>query len=222
MSHPDLYTQLSIAVIEGEEDLAVALTRQALDEGLNPLDIINQGLSPGMEVVGDRFTCGEFFLPHLVMAGNTMKAALAELEPALQAGGLERKTLGTVVLGTVAGDIHEIGKSLVGAMLATSGFVVHDLGVDVPTARFVQAVRETGAGLLGLSALLTTTMAAQRRVIEELAEAGVRGRVKVMVGGAPVSRQWAEEIDADGYAEDAAGAVALARWLVGAGDEGGK
>jgi methanogenic corrinoid protein MtbC1 len=156
------------------------------------------------------------------MAGNTMKAALAELEPALQAGGLERKTLGTVVLGTVAGDIHEIGKSLVGAMLATSGFVVHDLGVDVPTARFVQAVRETGAGLLGLSALLTTTMAAQRRVIEELAEAGVRGRVKVMVGGAPVSRQWAEEIDADGYAEDAAGAVALARWLVGAGDEGGK
>jgi corrinoid protein of di/trimethylamine methyltransferase len=213
----ELYTQLAIAVIEGEEESAVALTGQALEAGLSPLDIIGQGLTPGMAVVGEKFTCGEYFLPHLVMAGNTMQAALARLEPALKASGLARATLGVVVLGTVAGDIHEIGKSLVGTMLTAHGFAVHDLGVDVPSARFVEAVRETGATLLGLSALLTTTMAAQRKVIEQLAEAGLRDCVKVMVGGAPVSAQWAQEIGADGYAEDAAGAVALARELVRSG-----
>jgi corrinoid protein of di/trimethylamine methyltransferase len=211
----ELYTELSMAVIDGDEELAVSLTEQALEGGLNPLEIIAQGLGPGMDVVGDKFSCGEFFLPHLVMAGNTMKAALAQLEPALKASGMERETLGTVVLGTVAGDIHEIGKSLVATMLTANGFVVHDLGVDVPPARFVETVRQTGAGLLGLSALLTTTMVVQRKVIEELAEAGLRDQVKVMIGGAPVSGQWAEEIGADGYAEDAAGAVALARWLAG-------
>jgi methanogenic corrinoid protein MtbC1 len=157
-------------------------------------------------------------LPHLVMAGNTMKAALTWLEPALKASGMARETLGTVVLGTVAGDIHEIGKSLVGVMLTANGFVVHDLGVDVPASNFIQAARETGADLVALSALLTTTMSIQRTVIEELVEAGLRDRVKVMVGGAPVSTQWAQEIGADGYAEDAVGAVALARQLAGAGN----
>lgn len=210
----ELYTQLSMAVIEGEEEDAVSLTRQALEQGLNPLEIIQEGLTPGMDVVGERFGCGEYYLPHLVMAGNTMKATLSLLEPELKASGLSRETLGTVVLGTVAGDIHEIGKSLVSTMLAAKGFVVHDLGVDVPTAKFVEAVCETGADLLGLSALLTTTMVVQRKVIEELSEAGLRDRVKVMVGGAPVSEHWAEEIGADGYAEDATGAVALARRLV--------
>jgi corrinoid protein of di/trimethylamine methyltransferase len=213
----ELYTQLAMTVIEGEEELAVSLTRQALEQGLSPLEIIEKGLAPGIEVVGEKFSCGEYFLPHLVMAGNTMKAALTWLEPALKASGMTRETLGTVVLGTVAGDIHEIGKSLVGTMLTASGFVVHDLGVDVPVSKFIATVRETGADLLGLSALLTTTMGVQRKVIEELTEAGLRDRVKVMVGGAPVSGQWAQEIGADGYAEDAAGAVALARQLVGAG-----
>jgi corrinoid protein of di/trimethylamine methyltransferase len=213
----ELYTQLAMMVIEGDEELAVSLTQQALEQGLNPLEIIKQGLTPGIEVVGEKFSCGEYFLPHLVMAGNAMKAALARLEPALKARGMARETLGTVVLGTVAGDIHEIGKSLVGTMLTASGFLVHDLGVDVPVSKFVAAVRETGADLLGLSALLTTTMGVQRKVIEELKEAGLRDRVKVMVGGAPVSGRWAQDIGADGYAEDAAGAVALARQLVGAG-----
>lgn len=211
----DLYTHLSVAVIEGDEELAVSLTRQALEQTLNPLEIINQGLAPGMDVVSDRFGCGEYFLPHLVMAGNTMKAALVLLEPALKASGLTRQVVGRVVLGTVAGDIHEIGKSLVGTLLTASGFVVHDLGVDVPTTRFVEAVRETGADLLGLSALLTTTMSIQGKVIQELVEAGLRDRVKVMVGGAPVNAQWAQQIGADGYAEDASGAVTLARQLVG-------
>jgi corrinoid protein of di/trimethylamine methyltransferase len=214
----ELYTQLSLAVIEGEEDLALSLTKQGLEQGLGPLEIIKEGLTPGMDVVGEKFSCGEYFLPHLVMAGNTMKAALTWLEPALKASGMARETLGTVVLGTVAGDIHEIGKALVGTMLTANGFVVHDLGVDVPASKFIQAVRETGANLVGLSALLTTTMSIQRTVIEELAEAGLRDRVKVMVGGAPVSTQWAQEIGADGYAEDAVGAAALARQLAGAGN----
>lgn len=211
----EIYNQLNQAVIDGDEELAETLTRQALDRGLNPLDIINQGLTPGIDVVGEKFGCGEYFLPHLVMAGNAMKAAMGLLDPALKASGATRETLGTVVLGTVAGDIHEIGKSLVATMLTASGFVVHDLGVDVPTERFVEKVRESEANLLGLSALLTTTMSVQRKVIDALKEAGLREQVKVMLGGAPVSRQWAEEIGADGYAEDAAGAVNLARRLVG-------
>lgn len=211
----EIYNQLNQAVIDGDEELTEALTRQALDRGLNPLDIINQGLTPGIDVVGEKFGCGEYFLPHLVMAGNAMKAAMSLLDPALKASGATRETLGTVVLGTVAGDIHEIGKSLVATMLTASGFVVHDLGVDVPTEKFVDKVRESNANLLGLSALLTTTMSVQRKIIDALKEAGLREQVKVMLGGAPVSRQWAEEIGADGYAEDAAGAVNLARRLVG-------
>jgi corrinoid protein of di/trimethylamine methyltransferase len=211
----ELYAQLAQAVIEGDQELTVSLTKQALDQSVNPLEIIKQGLTPGIDVVGEKFSCGEYFLPHLVMAGNTFKAALALLEPALKAGGLARQVSGTVVLGTVAGDIHEIGKSLVGTMLLANGFVVHDLGVDVPTSKFIAAVSETGANLVGLSALLTTTMGIQRKVVQELTEAGLRDQVKVMVGGAPVSMQWAQEIGADGYAEDAVGAVALARRLVG-------
>lgn len=210
------YADLAEAIIEGEEELAVSLVRQGLEQGINPLDMIQHGLNRGMNVVGDRFSCGEYFLPHLVMAGNAMKAALVLLEPALRANGVVRPTSGVVVLGTVAGDIHEIGKSLVGTMLVAEGFVVHDLGVDVPAEQFVRAVHETGANLVGLSALLTTTMRNQRHVIEALTEAGLRGRVKVMVGGAPVSQQWAEEIGADGYAEDAVGAAALARRLIAA------
>ena len=211
----ELYAQLAQAVIEGDQELTISLTKQALDRGVNPLEIIKQGLTPGIDVVGEKFSCGEYFLPHLVMAGNTLKAALALLEPALRAGGIARQVSGTVVLGTVAGDIHEIGKSLVGTMLLANGFVVHDLGVDVPTSKFIAAVSETGANLVGLSALLTTTMSIQRKVVQELTEAGLRDQVKVMVGGAPVSMQWAQEIGADGYAEDAVGAVALARRLVG-------
>jgi len=212
----DLYTQLNMAVIEGDEELTLSLTKQALDQGLNPLEIVEEGLTPGMDVVGEKFGCGEFFLPHLVMAGKAMKAALLELEPALKASGLTRETPGTVVLGTVAGDIHEIGKSLVSIMLTANGFVVHDLGVDVSPSQFLETVRETGANLLGMSALLTTTMGVQRKVVEELTEAGLRDQVKVMVGGSPVSAGWAQEIGADGYAEDASEALALARRLVGA------
>lgn len=211
----EFYTRVTQAVINGDKELVVSLAKEGLETGLKPLDIIRQGLTPGMDVVGDRFSSGEYFLPHLVMAGDTMKSALAELEPALKAAGSTRESLGTVVIGTVAGDIHEIGKSLVGTMLTANGFLVHDLGVDVPTEKFVEAVVDTEADIVGMSALLTTTMRNQDSIIKELTEAGLRDRVKVLIGGAPVTSEWADDIGADGYAEDAIGAVKLARRLVG-------
>jgi 5-methyltetrahydrofolate--homocysteine methyltransferase len=193
----------------------VDLTRQALAAGLEPLAILNQGLMPGMQVVGEKFASGEYFLPHLVVAASGMQGAMALLEPALRARQQAVQKAGTVVIGTVRGDIHEIGKSLVATMLSASGFQVVDLGVDVPTEAFVAKVQETQADIVGLSALLTTTMAVQREVIEALKAAGLRERVRVMVGGAPVNQEWAEAIGADGYAEDAVGAVELAKRLLG-------
>jgi trimethylamine corrinoid protein len=156
-------------------------------------------------------------LPDLVRAGAAMKAALQVLEPELLRRGQARDAQGTVVVGTVQGDIHEIGKNLVAAMLTANGFRVYDLGVDVPVESFVAKAKEVGADLVGLSALLTTTMLGQRRVIEALEQAGLRPRVKVLVGGAPVTREWASQIGADGFSEDAMGAVIEARRLVEAG-----
>jgi methanogenic corrinoid protein MtbC1 len=156
------------------------------------------------------------FLPDLMLAGEALKAAIAVLEPEMQKRGVQRQTLGKVVLGTVKGDIHEIGKTLVAAMLTAHGFAVYDLGVDVPFEKFAAKAREVGADLVGVSALLTTTMTGQRAVIKALEEANLRPQVKIMVGGAPVTSRWAEEIGADGYGEDAIAAVAVARRLVGA------
>jgi corrinoid protein of di/trimethylamine methyltransferase len=182
--------------------------------GLAPLAIIDEGLKPGMDIVGEKFSCGEAFIPHLVMAGKAMKGAMALLEPELKRRGEGTTPAGTAVIGTVQGDIHEIGKSLVGIMLTANGFEVHDLGVDVPIEAFIVKLRETRAQILGLSALLTTTMVVQRRIIEALTEAGLRRQTGVMVGGAPISRSWAEEIGADGYADDARGAVEEAKRIV--------
>jgi corrinoid protein of di/trimethylamine methyltransferase len=210
----DLLAQINASVANGKVQEAADLSREALAAGIEPLTIIDGGLKPGMDVVGEKFSCGEYFIPHLVLAGKAMKAAMAVLEPELKSRGQGASSGGAAVIGTVKGDIHEIGKSLVGIMLAANGFEVHDLGVDVPIETFVGKARETGARLIGLSALLTTTMVVQRKVIEALTEAGMRSQVKVLVGGAPVTRAWAEEIGADGYAEDARGAVAEARRLV--------
>ena len=211
----DLFAQITTSLVEGDPDSTVALTRQAVSSGLEPLDILDKGLMPGMNIVGAKFASGEYFLPHLVVAASAMKEAMALLEPLLREHQQQVKGAGTVVIGTVKGDIHEIGKSLVATMLSASGFQVHDLGVSVPTETFVSKVKESGAQLLGLSALLTTTMTAQREVIEALQAAGLRQQVKVILGGAPVSQEWADSIGADGYAEDAVGAVALARRLIG-------
>ena len=211
----ELLERLTQAVVDGEPEDAEELARQALEQGLDPLACINKGLTPGMDRVGELFASGEYFLPDLIIGGEAMKMALAVLEPALT-GGQEREVLGRVVLGTVEGDLHEIGKTLVGTMLAANGFQVTDIGIDKPVDDFVAAVREVGATLVGASALLTTTMLQQQRIVEALEEAGLRDQVKVMVGGAPVTQSWADKIGADGYAEDAISAVALAKRLVGA------
>jgi corrinoid protein of di/trimethylamine methyltransferase len=212
----ETFEKLTNSIIEGDPDAAVALTKEALQAGLEPLDVINQGLVPGMNVVGEKFETGEYFLPNLVIAGSAMQMAMEILEPELKERQQERASLGKVVIGTVHGDIHEIGKSLVATMLSANGFEVFDLGVDVTTETFVSTVKNNAAQLLGLSALLTTTMTVQRDVIDALGEAGIRDQVKVLVGGAPVSMEWADTIGADGYAEDAMAAVALAKRLVGA------
>ncbi len=209
-----LLLRIKDSLVAGEPELTVILTGEALAAGYAPLAIIKEALVAGMNEVGDKFACGEFFLPELVVAAEGMQQAMGLLEPHLLASG-EKIEAGRVVLGTVKGDIHAIGKSLVGTMLTANGFKVYDLGVDVPREKFLEAVVDNQADILGLSALLTTTMLEQRMVIEALEKAGLRGKVKVMVGGAPVSQSWAQEIGADGYAEDAMGAVQLARRLLG-------
>jgi corrinoid protein of di/trimethylamine methyltransferase len=211
----DVLTQITQSLVEMDPQRTADLTQEALAAGLEPLTIINQGLVPGMDMVGQKFQTGEYFLPQMVIAANAMQQAMAFLEPELHSRQQAVEAAGTLVIGTVQGDIHEIGKSLVATMMSANGFRVYDLGVDVSPAAFVEKVRETGANLLGLSALLTTTMTAQRDVIEALEEAGLRDQVRVMVGGAPVTEEWAETIGADGYAEDVVEAVGLARRLVG-------
>jgi corrinoid protein of di/trimethylamine methyltransferase len=212
----ELFQAMAQSTIDGEPDVAERLARQAIERGVDPLEAINQGFVAGMNYVGEQFGLGEMFLPDLVLAGEAMKAAVAVLEPEMVKRGTERQMLGKVVLGTVEGDIHEIGKTLVETMLSASGFQVYDLGVDVPVETFVEKARQVNADIVGLSALLTTTMARQRDTIEALDDLGLRPRVKVMVGGAPVTSGWADEIGADGYGEDAIGAVAVAKRLVGA------
>jgi corrinoid protein of di/trimethylamine methyltransferase len=202
------------SVIDGDEEQAAELAQEALAQGIDPLAAINDGYVPGISYVGDQFGAGEMFLPDLMLAAEAMKAAVAVLEPEMQRRGMQRQMLGKVVLGTVKGDIHEIGKNLVATMLSASGFEVYDLGVDVPFEKFAQKAREVNADIVGVSALLTTTMTGQRTVVESLAAAGMRPNVKVIVGGAPVTKAWAAEIGADGYSEDAVGAVNLAAQLM--------
>jgi len=212
----ELFKKMAQSVLDGDSDAAAALAKQAVESGIDPLEAINNGFVAGVNKVGENFACGDAFLPELVMAGEAMKAAVAALEPEMKKRGTQRKMLGKVVLATVEGDIHEIGKSLVGTMLSASGFEVFDLGVDVPAAKIIAKVQEVDANLVGLSALLTTTMVKQKEVIDELDKLGLRKKVKVMVGGAPVTRDWVQKIEADGTSEDAIGAVGLAKQLVDA------
>jgi corrinoid protein of di/trimethylamine methyltransferase len=202
------------SIIDGTPDTAVELAQQAVAAGISPLEAINNGYVPGMHDVGEQFARGQMFLPDMMASAEAMRAAMAVLEPELKKLGRERPMAGVVVLGTTKGDIHEIGKILVGTLLTAHGFRVHDLGVDVPGEKFASKARELCADIVGVSALLTTTMRNQKSVIESLEKAGLRSQVKVMVGGAPVTRRWAEEIGADGYAKDAMSAVALARELM--------
>jgi len=210
-----LFQAMAQSILDGDSDVAIALAQQSIQSGIDPLEAITQGYVVGVNQVGESFSCGQAYLPELVMAGEAMKAAVSTLEPEMARRGTQRQVLGRVVLATVEGDIHEIGKSLVGTMLSSSGFQVYDLGVDVSSARIITKVREVNANIVALSALLTTTMVKQKEVIEALGNASLRSQVKVMVGGAPVTREWVQKIGADGYSEDAIGAVAVAKMLVG-------
>jgi len=187
-----IFEDLSNSLVDGDADRTYELTAQALDAGIEPLDIIGSGLMPGMSLVGEKFSTGEYFLPDLIIAAEGMQRAMDLIEPELLARGQELENPGTVVIGTVEGDIHEIGKKLVSTMLTANGFKVYDLGVDVPTKDFISKVLETGADLVGLSALLTTTMTVQREVIGAFIDSGIRDQVKIIVGGAPVTREWSD------------------------------
>jgi corrinoid protein of di/trimethylamine methyltransferase len=211
----ELFREMAQTIIDGDPEAAEALARRVLAEGIDPLEAINKGFVAGVNTVGDAFGCGDAFLPDLVLAGEAMKAVVAVLDPELARRGTQRQTLGNVVVGTVKGDIHDIGKTLVATMLSASGFQVYDLGVDVPPERFAQKAREVSAAIVGVSALLTTTMVNQKSVIEALDDLGLRPQVKVMVGGAPVTRSWAQQIGADGCSEDVIGAVGEAKRILG-------
>ncbi|MCL4269183.1 MAG: corrinoid protein [Anaerolineales bacterium] len=210
-----LFKDMAQSIIDGDSDLSVELAQKSIEMNVPPLDAITKGFVVGVNYIGDQFGAGEAFLPELVMAGEAMKAAVATLEPELLKLGEARETMGKVVLATVEGDIHEIGKTLVGTMLSASGFEVTDLGVDQPAEKIIGKALDWNADIIGLSALLTTTMVRQRELIEELDKENLRPRIKVMVGGAPITRDWATKIKADGTSEDAVGAVALAKQLVG-------
>ena len=210
----DNFSAMRQSIIDGAPDTASGLALRAVASGVAPIDAINQGYVPGMHDVGEQFARGQMYLPDMMASAEAMRAAMAVLDPELKKLGTARPMAGIVVLGTTKGDIHEIGKILVGTLLTAHGFRVHDLGVNVAGEKFAAEAQELHADIVGVSALLTTTMRNQKGVVEAIEKAGLRQQVKIMVGGAPVTRRWAEEIGADGYAKDAMSAVELARHLM--------
>ena len=209
----DILKQIAEKLYDGEDGAVAELTQKALAEGLTPEEVLKGGLLAGMDQVGVDFRDGELFVPEVLIAARAMHAGMNILRPLLAEGDVP--LAGKVIIGTVEGDLHDIGKNLVVMMLEGGGFEIVDLGTDIPPDKFIEAVKTEQPHLIGMSALLTTTMPAMKHTINALVEAGLREKVKVMVGGAPVTRAFADEIGADGYAPDAASAVELARSLVG-------
>jgi 5-methyltetrahydrofolate--homocysteine methyltransferase len=205
------FSRLREAVLTGNAPAAVAAARQALDAGADPVELVNQAISPAMEEVGRLYEAGEYFVPELLLAARATKEVFQLIRPLLAQKDIPPAA--RVVLGTVQGDLHDIGKNLVGAMLEGGGFEVIDLGVNVPPEKFVLAVEEKQAQIVGLSALLTTTMPAMKKTLDVFRTAGIRGRIKVMIGGAPITQSYADSIGADAYGENAGAAVAIARKL---------
>ncbi|OPZ17448.1 MAG: Methionine synthase [candidate division BRC1 bacterium ADurb.BinA364] len=206
--------QLHEAIVTGKAPLAVETVKAALDEGVDPQEIVNGYMIPAMDEVGDKFEKNEYFVPELLIAARAMKQALEIVKPKLVEKGA--KPMGRVAIATVKGDLHDIGKNLVAAMLEGAGFEIIDLGVDAGPDKFLAAVKEKNATHIAMSALLTTTMPQMKNVIDALSAEGLRDKVKVMIGGAPITQQYADEIGADGYSDNAAGAVTIARQLAAA------
>jgi corrinoid protein of di/trimethylamine methyltransferase len=205
-------SRLYDAILNGDAKTAVAVTKEAIAENVDPMELVSKSMIPAMDEAGRRFECEEYFVPELLLAARAMKGSLELIRPLLAASGAE--PTGRVVIGTVKGDLHDIGKNLVSSMLEGGGFEVIDLGADVPPEKFIDAIKANRANLVCLSALLTVTMPSMKTTIEALKKAGLREQVKVMIGGAPVTQQYADEIGADAYGESATAAVSFARKLV--------
>jgi 5-methyltetrahydrofolate--homocysteine methyltransferase len=206
-----LLEQMKKDLYDGKADKVKAATKKALTDGMPPQDILNSGLIAGMDIVGRDFKAGDLFIPEVLLSAKAMHAGLEVLRPLL--AGSRGATMGKIVIGTVQGDMHDIGKNLVSMMLEGAGFEITDLGIDTSPAKFVEAVRAQNAQIVGMAAMLTTTMPVMKTIIEELTKAGLREQVKVLIGGAPVTSAFAKQIGADAYAPDAASAVEVARQL---------
>jgi 5-methyltetrahydrofolate--homocysteine methyltransferase len=209
---PDL-SKLYDAILNGEDKTAIRLTQEALDEAIDPIVLITQWMIPAMDEVGRRFEAQDYFIPEMLMAGRAMKLSLDLLRTQLAASGAQ--PTGRVVLGTVKGDLHDIGKNIVGSMLEGAGFEVLDVGIDVPPEKFIEAIKSHGADILALSALLTVALPEMKKVLEACQRAGIRDQIKIIIGGAPVTQSFANEMGADGYGENASSAVTVARKLLG-------
>jgi len=214
MSKEDLLARMAQAIIDGRKEDARALAEGAVAGGFDLLDVIEKGYVPGLQKVGELWEKGEYFLPELISSAECMKAALSVLQPELKKANVDAPVKGRLVIGTIEGDIHDIGKNLVASMMQAHGFDVQDLGADVKLERFIEKAEEIGADFICLSSLLTTTMLNQKKFMELLKSRGLAGRFKVLVGGAPVTQRWASEIGAHGYAENAPAAVRLALKLM--------
>lgn len=210
MPKEPIYEQLGAAIIAGDKAKTLEAVEKALKEGVPPSDIIEKGMSPGMKEVGERFARYEIYLPEMMMAAEAWESAMKVLEPKLLEAGIERKKVGRVVIGTVAGDVHSIGKNIVAAMLKMSGFEVVDLGIDVAASTFVTRAAEVGADIIAASALMSTTMPQQKNIIEHLEARGLRDKYYVLVGGGSTNQEWADNIGADGYGRTAGDATSMA------------
>ena len=215
MSKEEIFKEAQKAINEYNANEAKEVAQRGLAQGIAPIELMNKGFIPGITEVGDRFAQGTCFLPELIQAAEAMRVATEVINAAIPAG--EQKKKGKVVIGTVEGDIHDIGKTIVVSLMKANGFDVYDLGRDIPTEKFIEKAEEVGADIIGTSALLTTTMEGQRKLEAALKSKGLKGKIKTMVGGAPVTQRWADRIGADAYAEDATDGVRKAKQLLGMG-----
>ncbi|MFX1485757.1 MAG: corrinoid protein [Promethearchaeota archaeon] len=215
MSSEAVLKELVSAIMSFDAEKVYESVKKALDKEIDPVEIVQKGITKGLGIVGEKFERGEFFLMHLVAAGEAVKKVMDELiNPELEKRAVKLESIGKVVIGTVEGDIHDIGKNIVASMLVTAGFEVYDIGKDVPSTEFVKKAKEVNADIIGASALLSTTMPVQREIVELLSKEGLKDKIKVMVGGAPATEEWAKEIGADGYAENAVEAVNVAKRIL--------